>query len=86
MRGAEGGGLGKPRNTFFDPLQKIVSREKFFIVYLSSLLRLFYNEIKMCRHVARQDGERNKCCGERTSHGIKGTVAIERHKKLSTAL
>ena len=35
----------------------------------------------MCRLVARQDGERNKCCGERTSHGIKGTVAMERHKK-----
>lgn len=79
-----GWGGVEPRNTFCDPLQKILSRGNFFIFYLSSLLRLFYNEIKMCRLVARQDGERNKCCGERTSPGIKGAVATERHKSLST--
>ena len=40
----------------------------------------------MCKLVARQDGVRNKCCGERASHEIKGTVAMERHESLSTTL
>lgn len=76
-----GWGVGEPRNTFCDPLQKILSRGNFVIFYLSSLLRLFYNDMKMCGLVGRQDGERNKCCGEMASHGIKGAVAMERHKK-----